>query len=447
MKITLLGHASLLVEGEGATLLMDPVFFDPFENELTVSCPAREVFPEKLPPIDGVILSHGHADHFDQRSMMELPRNITVYLPRDPELASALGALGFSRLQPMEPGVPFKVGGLQILPTGSRDDDEVGAVFSDSTGSSWNQVDTATDHTMARNVFEHLGKPLDVVLCPFNPILEYGELWTSEEAFPTERYERLLEAAISSHAHTIVPSSSGQRLEGRMEWANPRTFPVSRERFIQDLQQVAPELAGLLLNPGEGIELNDGTVKTITSPCARTLQDDTHRIHFDPVAHPAPPLVDTNPLQFSEEAMAATLAHVMEEVLPTQLNAQLTPRLTGPLRTLWDRRASLQLEVVFPGSEQRWHVSSWSPRATLQAGAHSDPDYAFRYIASEIYGHLQGRFNIQEQGSLRARRRAPSAPNAGEAFRFSSLDPARLFGEDLYNVVDATFFWHPLHLL
>ncbi len=31
MKITLLGHAAVLVELAGATCLMDPVFFDPFE--------------------------------------------------------------------------------------------------------------------------------------------------------------------------------------------------------------------------------------------------------------------------------------------------------------------------------------------------------------------------------------------------------------------------------
>ena len=39
MKVTLLGHASVLVEMNGATCLMDPVFFDPFEEGAVVSCP------------------------------------------------------------------------------------------------------------------------------------------------------------------------------------------------------------------------------------------------------------------------------------------------------------------------------------------------------------------------------------------------------------------------
>ena len=39
VRITLLGHAALLVEVDGATCLMDPVFFDPFEEGTVVSCP------------------------------------------------------------------------------------------------------------------------------------------------------------------------------------------------------------------------------------------------------------------------------------------------------------------------------------------------------------------------------------------------------------------------
>jgi hypothetical protein len=43
MKVTLLGHASVLVEMNGATCLMDPVFFDPFEEGAVVSCPEQVV--------------------------------------------------------------------------------------------------------------------------------------------------------------------------------------------------------------------------------------------------------------------------------------------------------------------------------------------------------------------------------------------------------------------
>lgn len=41
MKITPLGHASIIVEMDGAVGLMDSVFFDPFEEGAVVSCPKR----------------------------------------------------------------------------------------------------------------------------------------------------------------------------------------------------------------------------------------------------------------------------------------------------------------------------------------------------------------------------------------------------------------------
>ena len=445
MQITLLGHASLLIEGGGVHVLMDPVFFDPFENELTVSCPSRRVEVSRLPPIDAVLLSHGHTDHFDQRSMDELSRDIPVFLPRDGELAKTLGSLGFSRLKPMEPGLPFSIGALHVLPTGSREDHEVGAVFQDESGSVWNQVDTATFHTMAAEVFEHLPDQLDAVFCPFNPLLEYSELWISETTFPKARYERLLEAAISSQARVIVPSSSGQRLTGRLEWLNPRVFPVTRERFLQDLADVAPEREGLLLNPGQALRLENGKAHRVETPYATTLVDDTHRISFQPGEAPPPPLVDQNPHGYDEDEMEALLTPLLTTDLQAHLNALKTPALTGPLRTLWDRRASLQISVAFPGGERAWHLGAWHPEVRILDGPHPEPDYTFQYVASELVGYFKGHFNIRKEGQMRALRRLPpDKSTSGEKFRFSSLDPGRLFGEDLYNVVDATFRWHPL---
>lgn len=35
MRVTLLGHASVLVEMNAATCLIDPVFFDPFEDGIS----------------------------------------------------------------------------------------------------------------------------------------------------------------------------------------------------------------------------------------------------------------------------------------------------------------------------------------------------------------------------------------------------------------------------
>jgi hypothetical protein len=57
-RVRLLGHASVLVEMAEAACLMDPVFFDPFEEGAVVSCPARVVHPKRISAIDILVLSH-----------------------------------------------------------------------------------------------------------------------------------------------------------------------------------------------------------------------------------------------------------------------------------------------------------------------------------------------------------------------------------------------------
>jgi L-ascorbate metabolism protein UlaG (beta-lactamase superfamily) len=63
MRITLLGHATVLVEMEGATRLMDPVLVDPFAEGAVTSCPDRRVNSERLPRSDILIVSHRNPDH------------------------------------------------------------------------------------------------------------------------------------------------------------------------------------------------------------------------------------------------------------------------------------------------------------------------------------------------------------------------------------------------
>jgi len=58
MRVTLLGHATVLVEMGPMKILMDPILQDPFEDGMVVSCPKREIDIEQLPPIDVIVISH-----------------------------------------------------------------------------------------------------------------------------------------------------------------------------------------------------------------------------------------------------------------------------------------------------------------------------------------------------------------------------------------------------
>ena len=79
-----LGHATVLVNFLGVTILTDPALFTrcgigfgPFllGPKRYVACALR---PEELPPIDIVLLSHAHMDHLDLRSLRHLSPEAVV---------------------------------------------------------------------------------------------------------------------------------------------------------------------------------------------------------------------------------------------------------------------------------------------------------------------------------------------------------------------------------
>ncbi|MFT2009069.1 MBL fold metallo-hydrolase [Pontibacter sp. 13R65] len=61
-----LGHASFLIRLNGITLLIDPILYDLPLLKRRISLPCQ---PEQLRGIDFLLLSHGHRDHMDKKSI------------------------------------------------------------------------------------------------------------------------------------------------------------------------------------------------------------------------------------------------------------------------------------------------------------------------------------------------------------------------------------------
>ncbi|WP_121354252.1 MBL fold metallo-hydrolase [Flavisolibacter nicotianae] len=82
LRVTWLGHSSLLIDVDGKRFLTDPLWYQrasPFRY-----LGPRRFFPnplslEALPHIDAVLLSHDHYDHLDRKSILHLTqKNIPV---------------------------------------------------------------------------------------------------------------------------------------------------------------------------------------------------------------------------------------------------------------------------------------------------------------------------------------------------------------------------------
>jgi hypothetical protein len=72
-SIQRLQHASLLLRSEHATILTDPVFEEFDDSWLNLV---------DLPKIDAVIISHSHNDHFSPLTLMQLPRETIIVVPK-----------------------------------------------------------------------------------------------------------------------------------------------------------------------------------------------------------------------------------------------------------------------------------------------------------------------------------------------------------------------------
>jgi L-ascorbate metabolism protein UlaG (beta-lactamase superfamily) len=85
MRVTMIGHASMLVQVAGLNILTDPVWSERVSPFTSVG-PKRVVPPgirfEDLPPIDLVLVTHNHYDHLDLETLKRLqaahrPRIVT----------------------------------------------------------------------------------------------------------------------------------------------------------------------------------------------------------------------------------------------------------------------------------------------------------------------------------------------------------------------------------
>lgn len=76
-RITMVGHATMLIQVAGFNLLTDPVWSER-ASPLSFAGPRRVTRPgvafEHLPPIDAVLISHNHYDHLDVTTLRRLQR-------------------------------------------------------------------------------------------------------------------------------------------------------------------------------------------------------------------------------------------------------------------------------------------------------------------------------------------------------------------------------------
>jgi L-ascorbate metabolism protein UlaG (beta-lactamase superfamily) len=109
LRLTWIGHATVLIESGGRRFLTDPFLRDrlgPLRRR------GASVDLAAIGPLDAVLLSHAHPDHFDQRSLRRLEGDPLIVVPIG--LGSVVERMGFKARQ-LAGGERTEIGGVGVV--------------------------------------------------------------------------------------------------------------------------------------------------------------------------------------------------------------------------------------------------------------------------------------------------------------------------------------------
>src|SRR5665811_970796 len=111
MRITYIGHATLLIQLADRTLLTDRNF-EPALGRFLPRVTEPGIAIGSLPRVDAILITHAHADHLSFKSLDALPQDIPIYAP--PAIASWLNRRGYTMARNIAPGELVQSGGVEI---------------------------------------------------------------------------------------------------------------------------------------------------------------------------------------------------------------------------------------------------------------------------------------------------------------------------------------------
>jgi len=224
LKVTWLGHSSVLVQMGGINLLFDPVFSE--KAGLLGVGPKRfseaPMSAEDTPPIDILYLSHDHYDHMDYDTIMALDGRVSCYVvPKGMEEILAGWGIAPSKVHPMAPWEETVIAGIRIALTPAQHSGGrglgkstlcSGIFLSDGAHTLYYTGDSGYGAHFAQ-IGESFG-PVDLLLVESG---QYDENWPKVHMMP----EQSMQVALDVKAAWTIPIHWGTFVLAMHDWDEP----------------------------------------------------------------------------------------------------------------------------------------------------------------------------------------------------------------------------------
>ncbi len=242
LKITDIGHSTMMIQMGGVCVLTDPWFTDPIFGIVTHSR-GIGIDISELPRVDLLLISHGHFDHCDLKAMRKLDKAAAVIVP-DEKTAAKIRKLGYGKVDVLTSWQSKTISGVCItaLPA---DHPAPECTYVLSNGQ--NAVFFGGDTRYVKELGELSEKfDLTVALLPINGLrLPFAGKVVMD---PVDAAE----AAVQLKARTVIPIHYNMSLTiPFLKRLLERGAPGTPEQFTEEVKRRNRHVKVVSLSPGE----------------------------------------------------------------------------------------------------------------------------------------------------------------------------------------------------